>query len=74
MVKILALVLCHERQAALAAVELALKADGSSKPNVLNVLRRLLDGITTPAPFISPQAPQLFAESQAYVRRYDQLR
>lgn len=74
MVEILALVLHHDEQAVLAAVELALEAGVPSKLHVLNVLHRLLDGTTTTAPVTSPQALQLSVEPQANVRRYDQLR
>ncbi len=73
MVEILALVLHHDEQAVLAAVELALEAGVPSKLHVLNVLHRLLDGSTAPAPVTSPQALQLSGEPQANVRRYDQL-
>lgn len=70
MVEILALVLHHDEQ----AVELALEAGVPSKLHVRNVLHRLLDGTTAPAPVTSPQALQLSVEPQANVRRYDQLR
>ena len=44
MVEILALVLHHDEQAVLAAVELALESGAASKTHILNVLHRLLDG------------------------------
>ena len=44
MVEILALVLQHDEQAVLCAVELALEAGVPTKTHVLNILHRLLDG------------------------------
>ncbi len=44
MVEILALVLQHDEQAVLAAVELALEAGAPTKTHILNVLHRLVDG------------------------------
>ena len=49
MVEILALVLHHDEQAVLAAVELALEAGVPTKTHVLNVLHRLLEGEPAPA-------------------------
>src|ERR1700690_1535502 len=43
-VEILALVLQHDEQAVLAAVELALEAGAPTKTHILNVLHRLVDG------------------------------
>mgnify|MGYP007115111065 CR=1 FL=1 len=74
MVDILALVLHHEEQSVLAAVELALEVGVPTKMYVLNVLHRLLDGKPAPAPVTSPQALKLAVEPQANVLRYDQLR
>ena len=77
MVEILALVLHHDEQAVLTAVELALEADSPSKTHVLNVLLRLLDGKPGALPELSvsaPQALQLAVEPQANVQRYDTLR
>ena len=74
MVEILALVLHHEEQAVLTAVELAMESGVASKIHVLNVLHRLLDGKPAPAPVTSPQALRLLVEPQANVLRYDQLR
>ena len=74
MVEILALVLHHDEQAVLAAVELALESGVASKMHVLNMLHRLLDGTPQPAPVTSPQALRLVVEPQANVLRYDQLR
>ena len=74
MVEILALVLQHDEQAVLAAVELALEAGVPTKTHVLNVLHRLLDGKPV-APVVSaPQALRLVNEPQANVLRYDTLR
>jgi hypothetical protein len=73
MVEILALVLHHDEQAVLAAVELALEAGAPSKPHVLNVLARLV-GENPPAPIDPPQALALRIEPQANVSRYDGLR
>lgn len=74
MVEVLALVLHHDEQAVLAAVELALESGAASKTHILNVLHRLLDGKPAPAPVTSPQALKLAMEPQANVLRYDQLR
>jgi transposase len=74
MVEILALVLHHDEQAVLTAVELALEAGVPTKTHVLNVLHRLLDGKPPAAPVTSPQALRLANEPQANVRRYDALR
>jgi hypothetical protein len=75
MVEILALVLHHDEQAVLTAVELALEAGVASKTHVLNVLHRLLDGKpVAPVPVTAPQALRLANEPQANVLRYDSLR
>ena len=73
MVEILALVLHHDEQAVLCAVELALEAGPVSKPHVLNILRRLLDA-EAPAPIATPTRLTLIEEPQANVKRYDHLR
>ena len=73
MVEILALVLLHDEQAVLAAVELALEAGVPSKQTVLNILSRLLDSAPVP-PLQTPQAFALEVEPQANVDRYDSLR
>ena len=44
MAEILALVLHHDEQAVLCAVELAIEAGVATKTHVLNVLHRLTDG------------------------------
>ena len=73
MVEILALVLHHDEQEVLAAVELALESGAPSKPHVLNLLGRLLE--ESPPPLVTaPQALALGEEPQANVSRYDRLR
>lgn len=75
MVEILALVLQHDEQAVLAAVELALAAGAPTKTHILNLLHRLVDGKPTSTPPVdAPQALTLSAEPQANVERYDALR
>jgi hypothetical protein len=74
MVEILALVLHHDEQAVLAAVELALEAGAPTKTHVLNVLHRLLDGKPQVVPVQAPQALKLSKEPLANVVRYDTLR
>lgn len=73
MVEILALVLHHEEQAVLCAVELALEAQAPSKQHIVNVLGRLLEP-TAPKPIDAPQGLKLAVEPQANVTRYDRLR
>src|SRR3984885_14366364 len=74
MVGILALVLQHDEQAVLTAVELALEAGVPTKTHILNVLHRLIDG-KPPAPRVTaPQPLRLVTEPQANVTRYDALR
>jgi hypothetical protein len=75
MVEILALVLQHDEQAVLAAVELALEAGAPTKTHVLNLLHRLVEGKTTAASSVKPpNALTLTTEPQANVERYDALR
>lgn len=75
MAEILALVLQHDEQVVLCAVELALEAGVASKTHVLNVLHRLIDGKAPPAsPIDAPQALRLAQEPLANVGRYDALR
>ena len=75
MVEILALVLQHDEQAVLCAVELALEAGVATKTHVINVLHRLTDGKVPPAPPLdAPQALRLTREPVANVERYDDLR
>ncbi|WP_413458483.1 IS21 family transposase [Herbaspirillum huttiense] len=73
MVEVLALVMFHDENIVLSAVETALKSGAPSKQVVLNVLSRLLDG--SPAPKVTPpEALQLTKEPKADVGRYDILR
>lgn len=73
MVDILALVLLHDEQDVLAAVELALEAGVPSKQTILNLLSRLLEQSPIP-PVNAPQAFALQVEPLANVDRYDRLR
>jgi hypothetical protein len=73
MVEILALVLHHDEQAVLTAVELAVESGAPSKQHVLNLLGRLVES-APPAPVDAPQALKLNVEPQANVGRYDELR
>lgn len=75
MVDILALVLHHDEQAVLTAVEMALAEGVATKTHVLNLLHRLIDGKKTGGPDIdTPQALVLRREPKANVERYDGLR
>jgi transposase len=75
MVEILSLVLQHDEQAVLCAVELALEGGVPTKTHVLNILHRLTDGKAPPvAPIDAPQALRLTQEPRADVGRYDNLR
>jgi hypothetical protein len=75
MVDILALVLQHDEQAVLSAVELALEAGVPTKTHVLNLLHRLIDGKPFVPPTVNaPQALTLTNEPKADVERYDALR
>ncbi len=75
MVEILALVLHHDEEAVLVAVELALEDGVPSKTHILNRLHRLIDGKpTAPAAVTAPQALALVTEPRADVERYDALR
>ena len=75
MVDILALVLHHDEQAVLTAVELALAEGVATKTHVLNLLHRLIDGKTIGGPDIdTPHALILRREPKANVERYDGLR
>jgi hypothetical protein len=73
MVDILALVLLHDEDAVLTAVELALETGAPSKQIVINVLSRLLEGEPI-APIEVPPALALRIEPLANVTRYDNLR
>jgi transposase len=73
MVEILALVLHHDEQAVLSAVELALECGKPSKEHVLNLLGRLTEEL--PAKSIAiPDELKLSLEPHANVSRYDSLR
>jgi hypothetical protein len=75
MVEILSLVLHHDEQAVLCAVELALEAGAPTKTHILNLLHRLIDGKPTSVAAIdAPQALVLRREPRANVARYDALR
>ena len=75
MVEILALVLQHDEQAVLCAVEMALDAGIPTKTHVLNLLHRLVDGkASTITPIDAPQVLSLRLEPKANVARYDALR
>ena len=75
MVEILALVLQHDEQAVLTAVELALEAGVPTKTHILNLLHRLIDGKSIDPPAVKPpNALTLTSEPQANVERYDALR
>ena len=73
MVEILALVLRHDEQAVLTAVELALESGAANKQHILNVLSRLL-GEAPPAPVSTPPTLVLQVEPVADMARYDHLR
>jgi len=75
MVEILALVLQHDEQAVLCAVELALDDGVPTKTHILNLLHRLIDGKADRIARIdAPQALALRREPMANVERYDALR
>jgi hypothetical protein len=72
MVDVLALVLLHEEQAVLMAVELALETGAPSKQMVMNILSRLIEEPPMP-PVEVPASLVLHIEPQANVTRYDSL-
>ena len=75
MVDVLALVLHHDEQAVLTAVDLALAEGVPTKTHVLNLLHRLVDGkVIGGPPLDTPQALILRREPKANVERYDDLR
>jgi hypothetical protein len=75
MVDILSLVLHHDEQAVLCAVELALEAGVPTKTHILNLLHRLIDDKPSNVEVIdAPQALSLNREPKANVARYDTLR
>ena len=73
-VDILALVLHHDEQAVLMAVELSLAEGVPTKTHVLNLLPHLIDGkVVGGPPLDTPQALVLHHEPKANVERYDGL-
>ena len=75
MVDILALVLQHDEQAVLCAVEMALAAGVPTKTHVLNLLHRLTDAkVSQISEVETPRGLALSAEPKADVERYDVLR
>lgn len=75
MVDIPALVLQHDEQAVVTAVELALTEGVPTKTHVLKLLHRLVDGkVIDGPPLDTPQALALRREPKANVERYDNLR
>jgi hypothetical protein len=69
------LVLQHDEQAVLTAVELALAEGVATKTHVLNLLQRLVDGKVMGGPSLDTlQALALRREPKANVERYDGLR
>ncbi len=74
MADVLALVLQHDEQAVLCAVELALEGGVATKIHVLNLLHRLTDGKSRAAAIDAPQALVLTQEPRADIQRYDALR
>jgi transposase len=73
MVEVLALVLQHDEQAVITAVEMALESGAPSKQHVINVLKRLIEPAPL-APVDTPTPLMLAVEPQANVGRYDRLR
>jgi hypothetical protein len=74
-VEILALVLQHDEEAVLCAVEMALEAGVPTKTHVLNLLHRLIDESPTGVPEVTPPTGlALIKEPKANVERYDGLR
>ncbi|SNR40596.1 hypothetical protein SAMN06265370_10477 [Puniceibacterium sediminis] len=75
MVEILSLVLHHDEQDVLCAVEMALEAGVPTKTLVLNLLHRLVDGTPTDQPDVKPPSSlALKKEPEANVAGYDGLR
>ena len=75
MVDILSLVLHHDEQSVLCAVEMALEAGVPTKTHILNLLHRLVDGTPSEQPDVTPPAAlTLRNEPEANVARYDGLR
>ena len=75
MVDILSLVLQHNEDDVLCAVELALEAGVPTKTHILNLLHRLIDRRPTDHPEVDPpDALALQTTPEANVSRYDGLR
>ena len=75
MVDILSLVLQHNEDDVLCAVELALEAGVPTKTHILNLLHRLIDRRPTAHPEVDPpDALALQSTPEANVDRYDGLR
>ena len=75
MVDVLALVLHHDEQTVLTAVEFALAEGVPTKTHVLNILHRLVDTKPVANPDLdTPPALALRVEPKANVERYDGLR
>ena len=75
MVDILSLVLQHDEQMVLRAVEMALEAGVPTKTHILNLLHRLVDRKVTEHPEVDPpEALSLQNAPRANVDRYDGLR
>jgi hypothetical protein len=75
MVDILSLVLHHDENAVLCAVELTLAAGVPTKTHILNMLHRLIDGTHTDIPEVDPpDALALDTAPKANVDRDDDLR
>jgi len=75
MVEILSLVLHHDEQVVLCAVDMALQAGVPTKTHVLNLLHRLVDGTPTDQPDVTPPSSLVLTkEPEANVARYDGLR
>ncbi len=74
MVDILALVLQHDEQAVLCAVEMALEAGVPTKTHILNLLHRLTEATPDLPEVDPPKALALSREPKADVERYDGLR
>ena len=73
MVEVLSLVLHYDEALVLAAIEESLALGVASKPNILNILRRMIS--PTPPPLAdTPQRLSLNEEPIANVERYDGLR
>ena len=69
------MVLHHDEEAVLCAVELALNGGAPTKTHILNLLHRLIDGKSpTTSTVEPPRALTLNQEPRADVERYDALR